>query len=175
MDIFSFLLDIFKYVLAGCAVVGVANWIFWIKYNAHVFRLKTLEMKSAARKEIQPLQLQAYERLVLLVERINPANAAVRLYNPDLDASAFEHLLVDEIRAEYEHNITQQLYVNEVAWSVTVQTKERTIALIRNAGSGLPAGATAKDLSTVLLTHVAALDENPYNMALKTIKSQLMG
>ena len=175
MDIFSFVLDIFKYVLAGCAVAGVANWMFWTKYNSHVFRLKTWEAGHAAKKDVLPLRLQAYERLVLLIDRINPANAVVRLQNPGLDAKAFEHLLIEEIRAEYQHNITQQLYVSDVAWSVTERVKENTVSLIRNAGAGLPSDATAKELSTVLLAHTAALDENPYEIALKTIKNQLMG
>lgn len=175
MDIASFSLDIFKYILAGCAVAGVANWMFWTKYNSHVFRLKTWEAGHAAKKDVLPLRLQAYERLVLLIERINPANAALRLHDPDLDAKAFEHRLVEEIRAEYEHNITQQLYVSDVAWSVTVRVKDNTVALIRNAGAGLPPNASAKELSTVLLAHVAALDENPYDLAIKTIKSQLVG
>ena len=175
MDIASFSLDIIKYILAGCAVAGVANWMFWTKYNSHIFRLKTWEAGHAAKKEVLPLRLQAYERLVLLIERINPANAAVRLHSPDLDAKAFEHLLIEEIRAEYQHNITQQLYVSDVAWSVTERVKDNTVALIRNAGAGMPPHASAKELSTVLLAHVAALDENPYDIALKTIKSQLMG
>lgn len=175
MDIAAFFLDLFTYILAGCVVAAAANWMFWTKYNSHAFRLKTMEARQAATKDVLPLRLQAYERLVLLVERINPAHAAIRLYNPDLDAKAFEHLLIDEIRAEYQHNITQQLYVSEEAWSVTERIRDNTIALIRNAGAGLPAGATAKELSTVLVAHITALDENPYNIALKTIKNQLMG
>ncbi len=175
MDIASFSLDLFKYILAGCAVAGIANWMFWTKYNNHVFRLKMLEARHAAKKEVLPLRLQAYERLVLLIERINPAHAAVRLHQPGLGASKFEQLLIEEIRAEYQHNITQQLYVSDVAWSVTERVKDNTVALIRNAATGLSAGATAKELSTVLLAHIAALDANPYDMALKTIKSELVG
>lgn len=175
MDIALFSLDIFKYVLAGCAVAGVANWMFWTKYNSHAFRLKALEVQHAAKKDVLPLRLQAYERLVLLIERMNPAHAAVRLHDPDLDAKAFEHLLIEEIRAEYQHNLTQQLYVSDMAWSVTQRVKDNTVALIRNAGAHLSQDATAKEFSAVLLKHIAALDENPYDMALKTIKSQLTG
>ncbi|MGV3762644.1 DUF7935 family protein [Parapedobacter sp.] len=175
MDIASFSLDLFKYILAGCVVAAAANWMFWAKYNSHAFRLKTMEARQAATRDVRSLRLQAYERLVLLVERINPVHAAVRLYRPDLDAAAFERLLIEEIRAEYQHNITQQLYVSDSAWSVTERVKDNTIALIRNAGAGLPAGATAKELSTVLLAHIAALDENPYDSALKSIKNQLVG
>ena len=175
MDIASFSLDLFKYILAGCAVAGAANWMFWTKYNSHAFKLKLLAARREAKKEVRALQLQAYERLVLLIERINPAHAVVRLHSPTLEAKAFERLLIEEIRAEYQHNITQQLYVSDAAWLVTERVKDNTVALIRNAGAGLRTGATAKELSTVLLAHIAALDENPYDMALKTIKSQLMG
>ncbi|SKB27815.1 hypothetical protein SAMN05660226_00305 [Parapedobacter luteus] len=173
MDIALFLTDLTKYVLAGCLVMGVANWMFWTKYNSHVFRLKMLEAGHAARKELQPLRLQAYERLVLFVERIAPANMLLRLHEPGLDAEAFQHLLVSEIRAEYQHNITQQLYVSTAAWAVTKQLKQRTVALIRNAAAGLPANADAKELSTVILEHINTLDENPYDLALKAIKSEL--
>src|SRR5690554_3236602 len=163
MDIVSFSIDLFKYVLAGCLVAGVANWMFWTKYANHAFRIKALEARHAEKKDVLPLRLQAYERMVLFVERINPANMAARLHKPELTAKTFEHLLIDEIRAEYQHNITQQLYVTDAAWSVTKRAKDNTVALIRNAGAGLPANATAKELSTVLLAHIAALDENPYD------------
>jgi hypothetical protein len=175
MDIIAFSIDVVKYVLAGCMVVGLANWMFWKKYNGYTFRLKMLEQKHAAKKDILPLRLQAYERLILFAERINPANLLVRLHQQGTDAEEFEQRLINEIRAEYEHNITQQLYVSDVAWSVTRQLKDNTVALIRNAGKGLQANASAKELSTVLLSHIAALDGNPYEIAVRTIKNELMG
>ncbi|SFB93234.1 hypothetical protein SAMN05421747_102185 [Parapedobacter composti] len=175
IDIISFFIDVLKYTLAGCAVVGVANLIFWPKYNNQVFRLKVLDARHASQKEVLPLRLQAYERLVLFVERINPSNLLVRLHEPGLKAVDFQHMLLNEIRAEYQHNITQQLYVSDTAWAVTKQLKDQTIALIRNAVAGLPDTASAKELSTVLLNHVAAMEENPYSLALKTIKNELAG
>lgn len=175
MDIASFLVEFLKYVLAGCVVVGAANWMFWTKYNGHVFRLKTLEARHAAKKEVLPLRLQAYERVVLLIERINPANMLLRLLEPSLSAKDFQHLLIDEIRAEYQHNITQQLYVSDAAWSITERIKDNTVALIRNAGERLPATASAKELSAIIFAHLAELDENPYSLALKTVKNELGG
>ncbi|SEK30881.1 DUF7935 family protein [Parapedobacter koreensis] len=175
MDITLFFIDLMKYILAGCAVAGVASWMFWTKYNSYIFRLKSLEARHAARQEIQPLRLQAYERLVLFVERINPSNMLLRMHAPGLSVEDFQHLLVNEIRAEYEHNITQQLYVSTTAWAIAKQLKDNTVALIRNAGAGLPATASAKEFSTVVLGHISVLDENPYDLALKTIKSELEG
>lgn len=173
LDITAFLIDVSKYILAGCVVAGVANWMFWPKYNSHIFRIKLLDMNHTAKKELLPLRLQAYERIVLFIERINPPNLLLRLHEPGLSAEDFGHLLVNEIRSEYQHNITQQLYVSDAAWSVTKQLKDRTVALIRNAVAGLPATAKAKELSAVILAHVAELAENPYELGLKTIKSEL--
>lgn len=175
MDITSFAIDLIKYVLAGCVVAGVANWLFWTKYNSHLFRTKMLEARQAARKEIMPLRLQARERLVLLTERINPVNLLVRLYQPGMLAVEFQQLLIADIQAEFQHNITQQLYVGDAAWSVVKQLKENTIALVRNAATDLPASAEAKELSSVVLAHLAKLAENPYDLALKAIKNELAG
>ncbi len=175
VDIATFFIDLIKYILAGSVVVVVANWFFWPRYDSRVFRLKSLDIKRDIRKELLPLQLQAYERIVLFIERINPSHMLVRLHEPNLSALDFQQLLLNEIRSEYQHNITQQLYVSDIAWSVTKQLKDNTVSLIRNAVAGLPATANAKELSTVLLTHIANMDENPYDLALKTIKSELPG
>lgn len=173
MDITGFIVDLIKYILAGSAVTGLALWMFWTRYNSHSFRLKMLEMKRDEKKELIPLKLQAYERLILFAERINPLNMVVRLHEPNLDAHDFQQLLLGEIRAEYQHNVTQQLYVSDRAWTITQQLKDQTTTLIRNATAGLPAGANAKDLGTTILSHLAKLDEDPYRLALKAIKSEL--
>ncbi len=173
MDIASFAIEFVKYALAGSLVVGLANWMFWSKYNAHVFKMKLLESRREANKQLLPLRLQAYERLVLFVERLDPNNLLLRLHIPGLSAVDFQEALLAEIRAEFQHNVTQQLYVSDVAWSVVRRLKEDTIALIRNGGSGLSATATANELIKILLAHIAEQEENPYHLALKAIKSEL--
>lgn len=173
MDITVFLIDLLKYTLAGSLVLGVAYWAFWPRYNQHTFRLKLLEMKRETKKEMLPLRLQAYERIVLFAERINPVNLVVRLHEPGLSAQDFQQLLLREIRSEYEHNITQQLYVSDQAWAVIRQLKEQTMALVRNTVAGLPDTATAKELSTTMLSHLAQLEDDPYRAALRAIKSEL--
>lgn len=173
MDIAAFFIDLIKYTLAGSLVLGAAYWIYWPRYNQHVFRLKMLELKRETKKELLPLRLQAYERIVLFVERINPVNLVVRLHEPQLSAADFHQLLLREIRSEYEHNITQQLYVSDRAWGVTRQLKDQTVALIRNAVAGLPDTSTAKELSTTILSHLSQLEDDPYRTALGIIKNEL--
>jgi|SRR5690606_907972 len=173
MDITAFFIDVVKFALSGCFVIAAAYAIFWPRYNHHIFRLKMLEVTRDTKKELLPLRLQAYERIVLFVERINPVNMVIRLHESNLNVPDFQQLLIHEIRTEYQHNITQQLYVSDRAWAVTEQLKERTIALIRNAAAGLPAGAGAKELSTVILSHITQLEDDPYRAAVKAIKSEL--
>jgi len=175
MEVEVFLIDIAKYALAGGIVATLANWLFWSKYSQYAFQLKVLEKRHASAKEILPLRLQAYERLVLFTERIRPSNLLIRLYETGLNAAEFEQRLVSEIRAEYQHNVTQQLYVSDAAWSIVTQLKDNTVALIRNATLGLPASAGAKDLSSVIFDHLAALEDDPYMTAVKAIKSELGG
>jgi len=173
MDITGFLADLIKYILAGSVVLCIAFWMFWNRFNNHSFRLKMLEMKRDTKKELLPLKLQAYERLILFVERINPLNMVVRLHDASLDAQGFQQLLLGEIRAEYQHNVTQQLYVSDRAWAMTQQLKDQTITMIRNATAGLPADADAKLLGTTILSHLAKLEEDPFQLALKAIKGEL--
>jgi len=174
-DLTAWLIDVCKFAFAGCIVAVVANRLFWPSYNRHVYGLRMLEAKSRTAKELTPLRLQAYERLVLLVERINPANMLPRIHEPELSAADFAHILINEIRSEYQHNLTQQLYVSDAAWEVTRQLKENTVALIRNALSGLPPDAKARELGTAILAHLATLAHNPYELAVKTIKNELGG
>ena len=173
MDITTFLVDLLTYTLAGSLVLGVAYLTFWPRYNQHVYGLKMLEMKRETKKEVLPLRLQAYERLTLFIERINPVNLVVRLHEPGLSAQEFQQLLVREIRLEYEHNMAQQLYVTDRAWDIVRQLKDQTTALVRNAMAGLPDTAAARDLSTTILSHIAQLEDDPYRAALSAIKNEL--
>lgn len=177
MDLGAFFIDLLlsmaKYVLSGVIVVGVAYWLFWKRYDRHVFQLKLMEAKRDQRKDTLPLRLQAYERVILFIERINPANLFTRLYEPGLDAVDFQHVLVQEIRAEYQHNIAQQLYLSDNAWAVVKQLKENTVTLIRRHGDEVTSGVSAKEFSANILRHLSTLEENPYDLAIQAVKREL--
>lgn len=164
---------LFVPVVAGILVVSFASWAFWKQYNSHVFRLKMLDRQREGQQsqpEASALRWQAYERLVLFVERIRPNGLLVRLHEPGMGADALEQLLIASIREEYQHNVTQQLYVREESWALVVQLKETTFALIRQSAAVLPPGASGKELSQQVLQRVAGLGENPYDIALRLIR-----
>lgn len=169
----DYLLDIIKFAIAGLIVFFI-GWFFIKAYLSETLNHQTLELKKAGLKHTLPLTLQAYERTVLFLERINPSGMLVRLHVPGMSATEMQTLIITEIRAEYQHNISQQIYVSDRTWSVVKKIKEDTIGMINNAVKVLPENSSSIDLSRSVLTHLANLEtENPYDMALSIVKRDI--
>lgn len=83
--------------------------------------------QAEAQRVITPLQIQSYERLVLFLERIKPDNLVLRCWQPGMNAQLLRDVMVKNIRDEYEHNLSQQLYVSEQVWVYIRNAKEEII------------------------------------------------
>jgi hypothetical protein len=116
------------------------------------------------------LQLQAYERLILLTERIALPNIIQRLNQPGLEARDMQSLLTQAIRQEFEHNITQQIYVSAEAWEAVRNYKEQNLLIINQVSSFLPPEASGVDLNKHLLD---LLVQNP-KASLQNIVSEVL-
>ena len=101
--------------------------------------------------QTRQLQLQAYERLILLTDRIALPNLIQRVNVPDLTARDMQALLTQSIRQEFEHNITQQIYVSPEAWDAVRNYKEQNLLIINQVSSFLPPEAGGTDLNKALL------------------------
>ena len=112
----------------------------------------------------RPLRLQAYERLVLLCERISLPNLISRTNSPDLSAREMQYMLVENIKQEFEYNASQQIYVTQTAWEAVRNLRDQTLLIVNSIGRTLPTDATARDLNKGLLE--AIMSEN--NAALHT-------
>ena len=99
----------------------------------------------------RPLQLQAYERLVMLSERIALPNLISRVNQPGLTVKEMQLLLLENIKQEYEYNMTQQIYVSPVAWEAVKNLKEQTMLIVNQVASALPPDSTGNDLNKILL------------------------
>lgn len=97
------------------------------------------------------VQLQAYERLILLVDRIALPNIIARLGKESMSARDMQQLLVQNIREEFDYNITQQIYVTPEAWSAVKNLKEQNMLIINQFANTLPPNATGLDLNKLLL------------------------
>lgn len=172
MQIYQLLLDILKYTVAGVGVVWIAFYL--IKpYLDRTEKIQILELKKAASSQLLPLRLQAYERLVLFIDRINPANLLIRLNAPAYTAAELQSIIANEVRDEFQHNATQQIYVSSRAWAVLKGVKDDTLNLLNNAVRALPADASGLELGRLILNQLAQLENNPYDTAAVLIKKDL--
>ncbi len=172
MELYAFLLDILKYTVAGIGVVWVA--IYLVKpYLDKQEQLQLLEFKKSVSSQTLPLRLHAYERMVLFIERINPANMLIRLQAGNYTAAELHALVINEVRNEYQHNITQQIYVSLRTWGIVKQLKNDTISIISNAAKALPQNASGMELSKLVLAHLSQLETDPYDAGLSLMRSDL--
>lgn len=108
--IYSFLYEVIKLIIAGIGIICVAFYLFK-PYLDNKEKFQLLELKKATGNQTLPLRLQAYERVVLLIDRINPSNLLIRLNAPAYTAAELHSLIIAEVRNEFQHNITQQIHV----------------------------------------------------------------
>jgi len=134
---------------------------------------KEIDLKIKNYETILPLRLQAYERLTLLLERISPNNIMVRLNNPRYTAKEFQILLVKEIRDEFNHNLSQQIYVGEESWALVNKAIEDTISLINQAESSIKEDAKAMDLTKAVFAEILQNETDSISHALSQLKKEV--
>ena len=88
--------------------------------------------ESEVRKVVTPIQLQAYERLVLFLERMTRNNLVLRCYQPQMSTQLLKDVMIRNIRDEFEHNLSQQLYISQQAWAYIKNAKEDMINTINS-------------------------------------------
>ncbi|WP_448699743.1 hypothetical protein ACFGVR_21820 [Mucilaginibacter sp. AW1-3] len=172
LEIPPLLSDVLKYTIAGLTTVALAYYLV----RPHLDRVESfqlLDLRKSVANQTLPLKLQAYERVVLFIERVNPASMLIRLGANDYSAAELQSIVIAEIRNEYQHNVTQQIYVSAQAWTVVRRIKDDTMGIVTNVVKGLPDDATGLDLSRAILTHLSKLEENPYDMATAVIRKDL--
>ncbi len=160
-------------------VLGIAPSL--IVFAVVYFLLKEFFYQETRRRErsasnqslnvVLPLQLQAYERIVLFLERITPNQLVTRLLDNRLNARDYHRLLVNAINEEFNHNISQQLYVSSGAWELVKSAKEKTITQVNSAFNTLGEGSTSLDLSQKILE--TNLEEMVTSKALAYIKDEV--
>ena len=124
-------------------------------------------------RTVIPIKLQAYERIVLFLERISLESLLVRISTPDMTAVQLHSVLLTTIRNEFEHNLSQQIYMSPQAWEVVRNARSGTIKIINGEFEKLPAGSTGMVFSKSLLETVMDLDKEPTRVAIDYIKSEV--
>jgi len=144
--------------------------------SARAFQLNNQKLEAPApgkQFESIPLQLQAYERLVLLTERIALSELINRLYQPGLSALEMKQLLLENIRQEFAYNTSQQLYVSQLAWDAVRNLKEQEIMLINQVYSAIgPTDPAATFTKKILETEMAQPEGSLRELVTQTLNRE---
>lgn len=166
------LIELLKIVLPA-ALVLYAMFLTMRSTMIRDIKTRTIDLKAETLKIVMPLKLQAYERMCLYLERISPGNMLPRLNEPGLSASAFQRILVQQIREELTHNLSQQVYMSSQAWSLIKSTSEDIISMINTAARKAGEDGKSTDLAKELINLYVAKSEDPINSALDFIKDEI--
>ncbi len=163
--------ELVKYILPA-GIVFITAYYLVKNFLDHESKKRSIDLKLANQSLITPIRLQAYERVVLFLERINPNSMVMRL-NKVGTASNFQGELLTTIRSEFEHNLSQQIYMSSRAWEEIVKGKEETIKLINIAGGKVSADASALELAQAVITLSSQLSQLPTKSAIEFIKKEI--
>ena len=124
-------------------------------------------------RTVTPIKLQAYERIVLFLERISFESLLVRVSSPEMTANQLHSALLNTIRSEFEHNLSQQIYMSQKAWEVVKNARSSMVKIINTEAEKLPENATAMFLSKQLLEKVMELEQEPTRAAIDYLKGEI--
>ncbi|WP_417861283.1 hypothetical protein [Winogradskyella sediminis] len=157
--------------IAPALIVGAIAYYFFKQHIENETNRRHFLLQKDLQKETYPLRLQAYERMTLFLERIAPNKLLTRVNPTSANKEDYESLLIATIEQEFEHNLTQQIYVSDQCWSITQAAKNATIQMIRK-GTQQEQTDTADKLREVVLTEL--MDKAaPSNAALAFIKQEV--
>lgn len=161
-------------VIVPGVIILLANYLMFNFFGKREDSLRSAELAIKNRDIALPIRLQAYERLTLLMERLSPPSLLLRVSSSDLLAKEYLLMLITTIRSEYEHNLSQQLYVSANVWNSVTMVKDQLIKTINIICAGLPADASATDLSRAILNFYMDAEQTPLNKtALNLIHSEV--
>jgi len=165
------LFEILKFILPA-VIVFLTTYYLVKNFLTHENNKRAFDLKLSNQTLIIPIRLQAYERVILFLERINPSSLVMRT-NKAISAPMLQGELLKTIRTEFEHNLSQQIYMSNKAWEAVIRAKEETIKLINVASTKVSTEASGLELAQAIITVSAQLTELPTKVAIDFIKREI--
>ena len=132
-----------------------------------------IALSQKTTETLLPIRLQAYERMCLFLERISPNNLIVRLNNSEYNAAQFQHVLLSEVREEFNHNLSQQVYMSDEAWNMVRRAMEDLVVKINQAGSEVNKEGKSLELAKRIFDLVMEQQTDQIQEALTFIKNEI--
>ncbi|RLD81393.1 MAG: hypothetical protein DRJ15_04455, partial [Bacteroidetes bacterium] len=165
-------LEILKYVLPSLIVFAVAYFLIRSFLDHEVKQLRE-EKKDGTRKAVIPMRFQAYERIVLFMERISPANMVLRVNKAGMSKELLHAELLRTVREEYEHNLAQQIYISDKAWDLVKGAKEEVLSDINTAAAGMGEKSSAVEYGQQVIGQNLEKKSHASEVALKFLKEEI--
>ena len=172
MDMTTSLLEILKYTLPALIVLG-SSYLIVKKFLVTETQRKQLAIFQDAQDVTIRLRLQAYERMVLFIERINPRLLIPRIYDSSMTVRDLQMAITITITSEFEHNLSQQIYVSKNAWETVRNVKEQELNMVNNLAKTLDASAPAKELHSKIVSYLLTVEELPTDVALHILNEEV--
>ena len=169
MDIF---LETIKITFPALIVAGLTYLLIKSAYEKEL-KKQVLDLKHNSKQVITPIRLQAYERLAMLLERIKLDNLLLRQTSNNLSAVQYRNILLVAIRSEFEHNLSQQVYVSGALWKLIKRVKEENTKIINLAAGKTGIDASGADLATAIMEIYMKTNPIPSDTALDLLRNEI--
>lgn len=169
MDIF---LELLKYILPAL-IVFLTTFYIVRKFFENDQKQKKFELMTANQKITTPIKLQAYERIILFLERISPESIIMRINTSGMNVKMLQEALHEAIRAEFEHNLSQQVYISPKAWEMVKNAKGNLLKLINTVADSIDGKSPSINLSQAILEKVIEMKKSPVYDAIEYVKSEV--
>ena len=156
-----------------------ALFVFLATYLVMSKMIKSEQLRLKAenvlnnQKYITPIRLQAYERMVLLLERISPQSLIMRTQRPNITNQELQSALLKTIRTEFEHNMAHQLYISDKAWEMVRMAKEDCIKFINQTALQTKPDDNSLQLCKLILEKLLDRDLDPTTKAINYLKEEI--
>ncbi|MEN8885390.1 MAG: hypothetical protein ABF246_03285 [Winogradskyella sp.] len=157
--------------LLPAIIVGALAFYFFKQHIENEAGRRRYLLQRDMKKDALPIRLQAYERIALFLESVSQTKLLTRIHPVSSNKEDYESLLIESIQQEFEHNLSQQIYVSDACWDIIIAAKNTTIQHIRKANM-LETTDTANKLREVILTDLMDT-QSPSSTALSFIKQEV--
>ncbi len=164
-------MEILAYSIPALVVLA-ATWLVMHKLFNNEQEKRLWELKRLSQKEISPIRLRAYERLTLLLERTTPDRMLMEMNLQEMTIPQVQQQLLRTIRLEYDHNLSQQIYVSDEVWDKIIHARDEMGAFVTAMAAGMPEGSSTLDYAKTLITAYSSNGETPNSLALSALKEE---
>ncbi len=164
-----YLLEITGSEVGIAGIFLIAATIGWLGFELRALK-EEIKPKLGINHEATKLQLQAYERLTVFVERAKLNNLVSRLHTQNTNVKELQLAILQEINTEYDYNISQQVYVSPEIWQAITKVKDQNIFIVNQLANSFKADVPSIELSKALLEYASNENAEVNNIVLNAIQ-----